>query len=205
MSALRLATAMRRLELDENWQSAEDDEEIAPIIRTGRSFARRVADLVHAVRTQNDLHHHGSPSEADFRLSEELKKVSPVKLETNTNRVAPSVVLQEWEGYVTRINEDAFEAILVDVGQPGEIESKIAEIPLDELDDRDRLNLKEGSVFRWQISLERKPSLRRISQIVFRHLPAWTVKEIARAKDEARNLADQLSVLAKRTSEKTKS
>lgn len=84
--------------------------------------------------------------------------------------------LQEWEGYVLEIGETDFVARLVDLTAGSEQEEEEAVIPLVELSDEDSAKMRQGSIFRWVIGYERTVAgtKRRVSQIVFRDLPAIT-------------------------------
>ena len=102
-----------------------------------------------------------------------------------TRRSPPPVVetfhaLQEWEGYVVRIGPKEFEARLVDITAGGKIENEDATIPFSEISDFDREKVVLGSVFRWVIGFGRMPSgtKRRVSQIIFRDLPAVTESDV---------------------------
>ena len=86
--------------------------------------------------------------------------------------------LQEWEGYVLEIGDTDFVARLVDLtaGSTHEHEEEEAVIPLAELSDEDSIKMRPGSIFRWVIGYERNAAgtKKRVSQIVFRDLPAIT-------------------------------
>ena len=84
--------------------------------------------------------------------------------------------LQEWEGYVLEIGESDFVARLIDVTAGSAQEEEEAVIPLVELSNEDSAKMKPGSIFRWVIGYERTVAgtKRRVSQIVFRDLPAIT-------------------------------
>ena len=88
--------------------------------------------------------------------------------------------LQEWEGYVLEIGETDFVARLVDLTAGSVQEEEEAVIPLGELSDEDAAKMCPGSIFRWVIGYERTVagSKRRVSQIVFRDLPAITLKDL---------------------------
>jgi hypothetical protein len=87
--------------------------------------------------------------------------------------------LQEWEGYVLEIGETDFVARLVDLTAGPAQEEEEAVIPLVELSDEDAAKMCPGSIFRWVIGYERTlaGSKRRVSQIVFRDLPAITSRD----------------------------
>ena len=94
-------------------------------------------------------------------------------------RRAPAVTLhalQEWEGYVVDVTEGDFVARLVDLTAGSSHEEEEAVIPLDEVAEQDVHKVCLGSIFRWVIGYERSAAgtKKRVSQIVFRDLPAIT-------------------------------
>ena len=92
--------------------------------------------------------------------------------------------LQEWEGYVTEIKDTDFTANLLDVTAGEKYAGEVAVIPLEEISEADAARISTGSVFRWVIGYERAPSgnKRRVSQIVFRDLPAFTKRDLQDAE-----------------------
>lgn len=97
-----------------------------------------------------------------------------------SSRKASLEPLAEWEGYVDSVGPDKFKARLVDVRVPHAEEHVQAEFDCNELNAMDLAALRPGAVFRWVIGYERSESgtKRRVSQIVFRRLPAWSRAEI---------------------------
>lgn len=95
--------------------------------------------------------------------------------------------LQEWEGYVTEIAEDGFTARLLDLTTGATYEEEEADFPLEEVSEGDATKMRVGSVFRWVIGYERSVAgtKRRVSQIVFRDLPAITKTDLQSAEDWA--------------------
>lgn len=89
------------------------------------------------------------------------------------------VTLQEWEGYVIAINDDDFEGRLLDLTARAKREEEEATIPYSEISEKERDEMRLGSIFRWTIGYETTASgtRRRISQIVFRDLPVITQKD----------------------------
>ncbi len=104
--------------------------------------------------------------------------------------------LQEWEGYVTEINDSEFVANLLDITAGDTFAGEEVVIPLDEISEADVARMRTGSIFRWVIGYERAPSgsKRRVSQIVFRNLPAFTRKDLQEAEEWA---AKMMSVFEK--------
>ena len=114
----------------------------------------------------------------------ELNKVS---------NVPPPVTfhaLQEWEGYVLEKRDDEFTARLLDLTAGSLHEEEEATIPLEEIAEDDYIRVIPGSIFRWVIGYERSPSgtKRRVSQIVFRDLPAITKQDMFEAEEWARKV-----------------
>lgn len=106
-------------------------------------------------------------------------------------------VLQEWEGIVLTVSEspggseDFFVAELHDLTNQNEAES--AEFSLDEVYIDQRNLVKPGAPFHWIIGYrDRNGTRERVSQIVFRRLPAWREEDIDEAREEARVLAESI-------------
>ena len=102
--------------------------------------------------------------------------------------------LQEWEGYVIDIRETEFIARLVDLTAGASQEEEEAVIPRAELSDGDNAKMCSGSIFRWVIGYERSPAgtKKRVSQIVFRDLPAVTRSDLRDGEVWARDMAEAL-------------
>ena len=88
--------------------------------------------------------------------------------------------LQEWEGYILEIRATDFVARLIDLTAGSTHEKEEAVIPLAEISEEDSAKMSPGSIFRWVIGYERSPfgTKKRVSQIVFRDLPAITKTDI---------------------------
>ena len=102
--------------------------------------------------------------------------------------------LQEWEGHVTAIRKREFCALLVDVTAGASSEEEEAWIPLAEISEDDARNLRVGGIFRWVIGYEREyGTKRRVSQIVFRDLPALTPSDIKAGRAWAQGVCESLT------------
>ena len=103
--------------------------------------------------------------------------------------------LQEWEGYVVDVDETNFVARLLDVTASAAHEEEEAVIPRAELSNDDDARMRVGSIFRWVIGYERSPAgtKKRVSQIVFRDLPAITPNDLREGEDWAREMARSLN------------
>lgn len=118
------------------------------------------------------------------------------KVGVQPRRVKSSLqALQEWEGYVTDLGATSFFARLKDLTSQSDLPEEEGEFPLDDVADGDRPLLKPGAVFRWTIGYEKSRSgtKRRISQLVFRRLPAWTKSDIAAADACARRIREKIN------------
>ena len=104
--------------------------------------------------------------------------------------------LQEWEGYVLEKREEEFAARLFDLttgdlgSQTDRLHEEEAIIPVSEISDYDLNKLRPGSVFRWVIGYERSASgtKRRVSEIIFRDLPAITKQDRDEGSEWARRV-----------------
>ncbi|MDE2686452.1 MAG: hypothetical protein OXI16_02990 [Chloroflexota bacterium] len=128
-----------------------------------------------------------SPAESDAHTRPFGRTLSAKQPESLT-------ALQEWEGRVVAVDDDNFVALLIDVtaaevsSHSGSgIEDEEAVIPLSEIDEADRERLREGSIFRWVIGYAHTLGgrRRRISDIVFRDLPAISVHDRALGEEWA--------------------
>jgi hypothetical protein len=88
------------------------------------------------------------------------------------------------------VGPDSFIAVLEDLTSEGENEE--AEIPIEEVPASDRGLLEPGAMFYWCIGyLDRVGGQRmRASEIRFRRLPAWSERELSRARKEAEELTE---------------
>jgi hypothetical protein len=98
--------------------------------------------------------------------------------------------LQEWEGYVTQIGRETFFARLLDKSAHREFEDETVEFLVSDLSEDNAKLLREGAIFRWVIGYYRSAAgtKKRVSEIVFRRLPALTKRDLIRARLEAKEL-----------------
>ena len=123
---------------------------------------------------------------SDFGSIIDLPKLNKV---SNAPPLVTFHALQEWEGYVLEKREDEFTARLLDL-TAGSLHEEEATIPLEEIAEDDYIRVIPGSIFRWVIGYERSSSgtKRRVSQIVFRDLPAITKQDMFEAEQWARKV-----------------
>ena len=103
--------------------------------------------------------------------------------------------LQEWEGYIVEIADDHFVSRLLDITAGSPYEEEEAIIPLAEIAERDFDRVELGSIFRWVIGYERSATgtKKRVSEIVFRDLPAITEADLREGEAWAGELIRSLS------------
>jgi hypothetical protein len=98
-------------------------------------------------------------------------------------------VLQQWEGVVTRIAGDWFEADLRDLMNPKN-PMEVAELPFAEISPADKHLIGPGCVFYWVIGYETRAGgqISRMSEIRVRRAPRWTRRKLDALKTRAREL-----------------
>jgi hypothetical protein len=107
--------------------------------------------------------------------------------------IAREEKLQEWEGRVTEVHDDAFVAHLIDLTAGHDHEQERAIVPITEISDSDRKLLRENAVFRWVIGYRHFGATKeRFGRIVFRRLPAWSISELEQARRNARKVAGRI-------------
>ncbi len=88
---------------------------------------------------------------------------------------------QEWEGRVTAIRKDEFDARLRDLTGGGR---HVATIELEEIGPEDRERMFVGAMFRWVMGYERFPGGARgfVSRVVFLNPPRLTKRDLERGR-----------------------
>lgn len=104
-------------------------------------------------------------------------------------------VIQEWEGAVDEVFEEFFTAYLRDLTGNEKHAGEVAELPIDDVSNDDRMLLRPGAVFFLTIGRVTRINgqVERTAQIVFRRLPAWTATQLDRATQQAESLSSFLS------------
>jgi hypothetical protein len=118
-----------------------------------------------------------------FKHSPAARLAEPPR--TSEDRIT---ALQQWEGAVDEILDDAFTAILRD--RTTDTPDERAEFALDEVSPSDVSLVTPGAIFTWTIGYRDMLTGQRLrfSTIRFRRLPAWTQREL----DDARARASRL-------------
>ena len=100
---------------------------------------------------------------------------------------------QEWEGQVTEIRNNEFEARLLDVTAGDVVDREVATIPLEEVGAEDQTLMRVGSIFRWVVGYERSVggTRRRVSQIVFLDPPRLTERDLEKGREWAEWLLEE--------------
>lgn len=105
------------------------------------------------------------------------------------------MALQEWEGYVTKVDATTFSAELVDISGRKRHETEAAEFLLSDLEEDDRVDVTEGAVFRWVIGYQRRGGTRqRVSEIYLRRLPLRSASEIETTTQRSEELIESLGL-----------
>ena len=98
-------------------------------------------------------------------------------------------VLQQWEGLVTRISGDWFEADLRDLMNASN-PMEVAEFPFAAISPDDKPLISPGCVFYWVIGYETRSGgqITHSSEIRVRRAPLWTQRKLEALKASAREL-----------------
>ena len=99
--------------------------------------------------------------------------------------------VQEWEGYVVEVDDEAFVARLVDLRAGATCAGEEAVIPFTEINPEDAARMRIGSIFRWVVGYTPSPDgvRNRVSQIVFPETPKVTRADLEEDKAWARKIA----------------
>lgn len=130
-----------------------------PVVRRSMKAAAPVTKN----STQGDSDIFGPPSDATGGLTKNLRSAED-QIVTFPPKTSPEarkdtfLALQEWEGHVVGIEQNAFIAHLIDLTAEKLHESEEATVPIEELSERDAANLKVGDRLSW---MERVRSARR--------------------------------------------
>jgi len=113
-------------------------------------------------------------------------------------KVAPDArvrILQEWEGEVTEVYDQEFDVILRDLSDRLRPEER-ATIDVEDVSLGDRSQIKLGAIFYLSISYRttERGQRRRVSEIAFRRLPAWSGREIKEAQRKAVEMGRRFGV-----------
>jgi hypothetical protein len=125
-----------------------------------------------------------------------IQKVVPKTASEQESKRARAIFLplQEWEGTVTRLLDDAFIGSMVDLSEREKGFQEEAEFPLSDLPRDAHPLLKEGAIFRWSIGYSIVDGTRyRASRIVFRRMPAWTKRDLETAVRYASDLSKSVT------------
>lgn len=100
--------------------------------------------------------------------------------------------LQSWEGIVESATPEAITTRLRDRSKKSP--DQIAEFSIDEISPIDRELVQPGAIFYWDIGYSEDKTGQRLraSLIRFRRLPAWTHKEIEKAKRDSIEMRNKL-------------
>jgi len=116
---------------------------------------------------------------------EEMEILQPILRYDPEEFKERAVSLQKWEGVVTEVEKDIFNARLLDLTDDNPEEE--ADFSIEEVSEDDRKLLKPGAVFYWSLGYLTTGTgqVIRTSIVKFRRLPAWTETEVKRAQEQA--------------------
>ncbi len=138
---------------------------------------------------ENLAHRFRSDSELFTRPSAEIPKFTAFDGKPRDVLTAH----QEWEGVVTKVCSESFEAMLRDKTAGDQESKEVAEFDIGLMVSADDLELlKEGAIFNWVIGTEVKKegTKRKVSFIKFRRLPAFTAADFAQARSFANEMME---------------
>lgn len=165
---------------------------------TGQTAELIPAELLPRPAPDENTSAKAAPDSARTALDQRLEVAAPeplVRRVALATQQASLQALQEWEGYVISIGEATFHARLFDKTHRSEVEEEEGEFLIEDLSEADRRLLAEGAIFRWVIGYLRDVggSKRRVSQIVFRRLPAWTKHDLLSIKTRSSEIVKGLA------------
>ena len=169
-------------------------ERVNRVVRSALKHPAPVTDLYHeedAIFDWSRLSRHDQNARSFSWLTELPKSYA--------SRIAPASTfhaIQEWEGYVVDVGTAEFMARLIDVTADSAFEEEEAVIPLEEISEDDADHLGVGKIFRWVIGYERSAAgtKKRVSQIVFRDLPAVTKTDLQNGREWAQDTIRSLGL-----------
>ena len=170
----------------------------APNVNGAVRVARARAAVALAPVTNNDSRSSNTafipPVETESGPEARIAAIPRKLPHADRTTAATLCALQEWEGYVVDVHRDGFTARLTDLTAAASHEEEEAFIPMTEVADSDAELAVLGGVFRWVIGYKRSPSgtKKRVSQIVFRRLPAVTQDDIEKGEAWARKILQSL-------------
>lgn len=146
------------------------------------SFPELPSDLAHTPKL--------AQTGVDILTFQELPRLPSVVKISGLPQQDSYVLLQKWQGVVKSIEGDSFLAELTDLSNDGPEEE--VDFPIDDIPNADKELVAPGAVFYWCIGyLDTLNGQRvRASEIRFRRIPAWTKREVERAKLEAEKLRE---------------
>jgi hypothetical protein len=121
------------------------------------------------------------------------ERFNPQEVPPTTPQTTKITVLKEWEGVVDHVCENWFRARLSDIQAPSEAQ-QLVEIDMEDVAPDDRHLLEEGAIFYWDIGRKqsRYGSVANFSEIRFRRMPAWSKRDLAQARKDAKTLREEL-------------
>ena len=128
--------------------------------------------------------------ETNFDVGSDFRLVDVPKIKS-AQRKSRFEAIQKWDGHVVNIDKEnkTFEARLTDSSAPRDADSETVEFMIDDLTDDKLSLLTVGAVFVWSVGYhyDEYGTKRRSSDLVFRRMPVWTIKDF----EESEQIADE--------------
>jgi len=127
-------------------------------------------------------------------IDDTFQQPIPLIKDRDASRIVTFSPLQEWEGYVIDIGSDTFVANLIDKTAKKTMAEESMEFPIADLSEDDRDMLRVGAIFRWSVGYQKRHgSKRKVSEIVFRRLPALTRSDFDAANNRVESILEAIN------------
>lgn len=127
----------------------------------------------------------------DRRIEWALQQLGQPAVEED---VPPVHVLQEWEGYVVKVEDDCFTARLLDITREAKYDDEQAVIPFDAILPEDHKRVEVDAVFRWIVGFRfLADGEEKVSRFVFRDFPTITEADLAKGRRWADKVLGEMS------------
>ncbi len=130
------------------------------------------------------------PDDVTKIVADNVAFVSP-NIRFSKGAVSALLTKQFWEGTVVAVHAEDFVAVVKDHTNPQNPDEEVV-IGLDEVSPPDHQLVAPGAAFYWFIGAEITPAKQQknVSLILFRRMPRWTARTLARATAHGQQLLD---------------
>ncbi len=129
------------------------------------------------------------PFDESARPIDKVRSLEPFKFPAFPAPAASFQTLRVWEGVIVRVDGPKFKAVLTDVQDP-RFGKEAGEFYVTEVSEEDRGLVEPGAVFYWYVGVEitKSRTLKEVSALRFRRLPAWSAQQVKSVEKEAARL-----------------